>query len=63
MQEIDYLSSLAHKDVPKVSRFLLEINFAELSEFHIGTQKYWTLAVKAARTAQELHLARGTGVK
>jgi hypothetical protein len=63
MREIEYLSSLAPKDVPKVSRFLLEIIFTELSKFHIQTQKYWTLAVKAARTAQELHLARGARVK
>jgi hypothetical protein len=63
MREIEYLSSLAPEDVPKVSRFLLEINFTELSKFHIETQKYWTLAVKAACTAQELHLARGVRVK
>jgi hypothetical protein len=63
MREIEYLSSLAPEDVPKVSRFLLEINFTELSKFHIKTQKYWTLAVKVACTAQELHLARGARVK
>jgi hypothetical protein len=63
MRVIEYLSSLAPKGVPKVSRFLLEINFTELSKFHIKTQKYWTQAVKAARTAQELHLARGARVK
>jgi hypothetical protein len=56
--EIESLSSLAPKDVPKASRFLLEINFTELSKFHRETQKYWTLAVTAARTAQELNLAR-----
>jgi hypothetical protein len=59
MREIQYLSSLVPKDEPKVSRFLLEINFTELSKFHIKTQKYWALVVKAACTAQELHLARG----
>jgi hypothetical protein len=58
MREIESLSSLAPKDVPKASRFLLKINFTELSKFHIETQKYWTLAVTAARTAQELNLAR-----
>jgi hypothetical protein len=63
MREIEYLSSLAPKDVPKASHFLLKINFTKLSKFHIETQKYWTLAVKAARTAQELHLARGARVK
>jgi hypothetical protein len=63
MRKIEYLSTLAPKDVPKVSRFLLEINFTELSKFHIEIQKYWTLAVKAACTAQELHLARGARAK
>jgi hypothetical protein len=63
MREIEYLSSLAPKDVPTVSHFLLEINFTEFSKFHIKTQKYWTLAVKAACTAQELHSARGVRVK
>jgi hypothetical protein len=40
MREIEYLSSLASKDVPKVNHFLLEINFTALSKFHIETQKY-----------------------
>jgi hypothetical protein len=40
MQKIEYLSSLAPKDVPKVSHFLLEINFTQLFKFHIKTQKY-----------------------
>jgi hypothetical protein len=63
MREIKSLSSLAPKDVPEVSPFLLEINFTELSRFHIETQKYWTLAVNAACTAQELNSARGTWAK
>jgi hypothetical protein len=54
---------LAPEDVPKASRFLFDINFTELSKFYIGTQKYWKLAVTAACTAQELHLARGAWVK
>jgi hypothetical protein len=63
MREIEYLSSLAPKDVPEVSHFFLKINFTELSKHYIKTQKNWTLAVKVARTAQELHLARGAQVK
>jgi hypothetical protein len=63
MQEIETLSNLPTKDVPKASRFLFEINFTNLSRFHIKTQKYWTLAVNAARMAQELDLARGARVK
>ncbi len=63
MREIESLSSLAPKDVPKVSHFLLEIDFTELSKFHIETQKYWTLVVNVAHTAQELNSARGTWAK
>jgi hypothetical protein len=63
MQEIETLSNLGPKDVPEASRILLEINFTALSRFHIKTQKYWTLEVNAARTAQELDLARGARAK
>jgi hypothetical protein len=63
MREIESLSSLAPKDVPKASCFLLEINFTEPSKFYIETQKYWTLAVTAACTAQELNSARGAQAK
>jgi hypothetical protein len=63
MQEIETLSNLAPEDVPEASRFLLEINFTNLSRFHIKTQKYWTLAVNAACTAQELDLAKGARAK
>jgi hypothetical protein len=63
MQGIETLSNLAPKDVPKASHFLLEINFIDLSRFHIKKQKYWTLAVNAARMAQELDLARGARAK
>jgi hypothetical protein len=63
MREIESLSSLAPEDVPEASRFLLKINFTKLSKFHIETQKYWTLVVTAACTAQELNLARGAQAK
>ena len=63
MQEIETLSNLAPKEVAKESCFLLEISFTELSGFHIEAQKYWILAVTAARTAQELELARGVRAK
>jgi hypothetical protein len=63
MQKIETLSNLAPEDVPKASRFLLEINFTDLSRFHIETQKYRTLAVNTAHTAQELDLARGARAK
>ena len=61
--EMEFLSTLAPEDIPKASRFLLEINFTELSTFQIETQKYWILAVTAACTAQELNSARGARAK
>ena len=63
MQEIETLSNLAPKEVAKESCFLLEINFTDLSRFHIEAQKYWILAVNAARMAQDLALARGARTK
>jgi hypothetical protein len=57
MQKIETLSNLAPKDVAETSRFLLEINFTELSGFHIEVQKYWILAVTAAHKAWELESA------
>jgi hypothetical protein len=56
---MESLSDLAPKDVPEASRFLLEINFTDLSKFHIETQKYYTLAVHAALAAQDLEQACG----
>jgi hypothetical protein len=63
VREMEFLSTLAPEDIPKASRFLLEINFTELSTFQIETQKYWILAVTAACTAQELNSARGARAK
>ena len=57
MQEIETFSNLAPEEVAEESYFLLEINFTELSGFHIEVQKYWILAVNAARTAREVKLA------
>jgi len=55
MQEIETLSNLAPKEV--TGHFLLEMNFTDLSGFHIEAQKYWILAVNG--TARDLELARG----
>ncbi len=52
MKEMELLADLALEEVPEASRFLLEIDFTELSKYHIETQKYWTLAVNAALVAQ-----------
>jgi hypothetical protein len=63
MKEIEVLSDLAPEDVPEASRFLLKINFTELSKCHIETKKYWTLAVNAALAAQNRERARGARAK
>jgi hypothetical protein len=57
MQQINVLLDLAPEEVPKDSRFLLKINFSELSSYHLETQKYWTLAVDAALKAKALEYA------
>jgi hypothetical protein len=43
LQEISELSELSPDKVPEGSRFLLEVNFAELTSSHLETQLYWTL--------------------
>ncbi len=63
LKEMESLSDMAPEDVPEVSRFLLEINFTELSKTHIETQKYWTVPVRAALVAQNLEQARGARAK
>jgi hypothetical protein len=63
MQQLNVLLDLAPEDVPKASRFLLEINFSELSTSNHETQKYWTLAVDAALKAKALESARGARAK
>jgi hypothetical protein len=63
MKEMESLADLALEDVPEASRFLLEINFTELSKYHPETQKYWILAVNAALAAQNREWARGARAK
>jgi hypothetical protein len=59
MQQINVLSDLAPEEVPEDSQFLLEINFSELSSYHLETQKYWTLAVDAASRPKHWSLLEG----
>jgi hypothetical protein len=54
MRQLNVLLVLAPEDVPEASRFLLKINFSELSTSNLETQKYWTLAVDAALKAKAL---------
>jgi hypothetical protein len=63
LQLINEFAEVAPEDVPNNSRFLLEINFSELTKAHLETQTYWTLAVDAAITAKTLELARGARAK
>ncbi len=63
MKEMESLADLAPEDVPEASRFLLKINFTELSKFHPETQKYLILAVNAALAAQNRERARGARAK
>ena len=44
LQLINEFLEVALEEVPKDSRFLLEINFSELTKSHLETQTYWTLA-------------------
>jgi hypothetical protein len=63
MQQLNVLLDLAPEDVPKASRFLLEINFSELSTSNLETQKYWTLAVDVALKAKALESVQGARAK
>jgi hypothetical protein len=63
LQQVNVLLDLAPEEVPEASRFLLEINFSELSKSYLKTQKYWTLVVDAALKAKALELARGARAK
>jgi hypothetical protein len=42
---------------------LLEITFSELASTHLKTQRYWTLAVQAALTAQQVEDRIGPRLK
>jgi hypothetical protein len=59
MQQLNVLSDLAPENVPEASRFLLKINFSELSTSNLETQKYWTLAVDVALKAKASESAQG----
>jgi hypothetical protein len=63
IQQINVHSEVAPEEVPEDSRFLLEINFFELSTFHLDTQTYWTLAMDAALKAKALESAGGARAK
>jgi hypothetical protein len=63
LQLINEFSEVAPEEVPEDSRFLLEINFSELTKSHLKTQTYWTLAMDAAIKAKALESARSARAK
>ena len=63
LQHINTLSEVSPEELPESSRFLLEINFSELSKHHLQTQRYWTLAVDATLKANALEQAQGAQAK
>jgi hypothetical protein len=63
VQEITELSDLSPNKVPKSCRFLLEVNFTDLTSSHLETQRYWTLTMNAALTARQLEPKRGARIK
>ncbi len=54
---------LSPNKVPEGSRFLLEVNFTELTSAHLETQRYWTMAVNGALTASQLESKQGASSK
>ena len=60
---IEELAETSTKDVPKESKFLLEINFGELTKSHIKNQRYWIIPLQATITAGGRSTAAGSQAK
>ena len=63
LQIINEFADVPPEEIPDDSRFLLEINFTDLTKSHLETQTYWILAMEAAIKAKSLELARGARAK
>jgi hypothetical protein len=48
---IEDLAETSPEDIPEESKFLLEINFGNITKSHIENQQYWIIALQAAITA------------
>ena len=59
-QTIEELAETPPEDIPEGSKFLLEINFGDLTKSHIENQQYWIIALKAAITAGRRSKAAGS---
>jgi hypothetical protein len=57
---IEELAETCPEDIPEESKFLLEINFGELTKSHIENQQYWIIALQAAITAGRRSAAAGS---
>ena len=57
LQPLNSLLDVSPEEPPESSRFLLEINFLELSKYHLETPQYWTLTVDAVLKANVLEQA------
>ena len=62
-QTIAELAETPPEDVPEESKFLLEINFGDLTKSHIEHQQYWIIAIQAAITAGRRSAAAGSRAK
>jgi hypothetical protein len=45
---IEELAETSPEDVPEESKFVLEINFGDLTKSHIENHQYWIVALQAA---------------
>ena len=59
-QTIEELAEMPPEDIPKESKFLLEINYGDLTKSHIESQQYWIIALQAAITAGHRSAAAGS---
>ena len=59
-QTIEELAETPPEDIPEGSKFLLEINFGDLTKSHIENQQYWIIALQAAITAGHRSIASGS---
>ncbi len=60
---IKELADTASEEVPEESKFLLEVNFGDLTKSHIKNQQYWVIAIQAMITAGQRTTAAGSRAK
>jgi hypothetical protein len=59
-QTIEELAETPPEEIPEGSKFLLEINFGDLTKSHIENQQYWIIAIREATTAGRQSTAAGS---